>query len=88
MWEKIDNLIFLIVGILLILFRKEFARFVMWYHRRRWHRRKQVKNGAKEYSKEAWSAGERFAQVLTIVVGSFFVILSLLSLLGILKEKP
>jgi len=88
MWEGqiIENIISLVIGVLLILFRKEFAKLVIWYHRRRWYRRKNVK--LKEYPEKAWLAGNYFAQCMAVILGLFIATLSILSLLGIIKTKP
>jgi hypothetical protein len=88
MWEKMDDFAFLIVGVLLVLFRKECAKFVIWYHRRRWYRRTNTKSKHKEYPQEAWSAGNYFVQIFAVIMGLIVATLSLLSLLGILKVKP
>ena len=86
--EKIDDIAFLIVGVLLVLFRKECAKFVIWFHqRRRWYRRKLTKSQQTEYPQEAWTAGNYFIQVFAVVIGLIIATLSLLSLLGILKLK-
>jgi len=85
-WSKIEYLISLIIGVLLILFRKEFANLVIWYHLRRWCKRKNVQ--VKQYPEKAWSAGKYFVQVFAVIIGLIFSVMSLLALLGILKEKP
>lgn len=88
MWEKIDDLTFLVIGVLLVLFRKECAKFVIWYHRRRWYHREHTKDKQKEYPDEAWSAGNYFVQIFVLIMGIIVVVLSLLSLFEILKVKP
>lgn len=54
-WSKTEDLIFVIVGVLLILFRKEYANLLIWYHRRRWYSRKNAQR--KQYPEEAWLVG-------------------------------
>jgi hypothetical protein len=81
---------FLMVGILLIVFRKKFAMFVMWYHQRRLQRLKRTKHKLQEYPQEvqskAWLAANRFTEVISFIVGLFFIVGVVLVWLGIIKR--
>ena len=70
------------VGFLAILFRKQFAKLVMWYHRRRWYHRKKVRTTTTEYPREAWTTSNRLVQVYAVIIGVGFIIWGVLSLSG------
>jgi hypothetical protein len=69
MGTQMESLLLVIVGVLAVLYRKKFVTLLMWYHRRRWYRQAKRPDKKLEYPEEAWSAANRFAEVLTAIVG-------------------
>jgi len=88
----ITDLVLLATGTLVIIFRKQYAGFVMRYHRKRLQRMKKTKAKLQKYPEEvqskAWSVANRYTEIMSIIIGAFFVIMSILSMLGILERKP
>ena len=84
------DFVFLTVGILVIIFRKRFAAFVMRYHLKRLQHMKRTKAKLERYPEEvrskAESAATLYTEIMCIIVGAGFVIMSILSLLGILER--
>lgn len=84
---QIDGAILVIVGILAVFFRKNFAKFVIWYHTKRWYRRKSNKNKS-EYPTAAWSVSGRLIQVYALIIGIAFVIIGASLLFNLFAPKP
>jgi uncharacterized membrane protein len=85
------DLVFLAIGVLVIIFRKQFTAFVMRYHQRRLQHMKRTESKLQRYPEKsqmkAWSTANRFTEIMLIIIGAGFVIMSMLSLLGILEHR-
>ncbi|MHC4124362.1 MAG: hypothetical protein ACYSSI_12365 [Planctomycetota bacterium] len=86
-----DDFVFLTVGILVIIFRKQFAAFIMRYHLKRLQHMKRTKVKLEKYPEKvrskAESAANLYTEIMIIIIGVGFIIMSMLSILGILKRK-
>jgi len=80
---SIEGFILLIVGVLAVLYRKAFARLVIWYHRRRWCRQKEGRNKLEEYPARSWSVSNRIVQIYAVIIGTAFVIGGIFLLLNL-----
>ena len=86
-----DDFVLLTVGILVIIFRKRFAAFIMRYHLKRLKHMKRTKAKLEKYPEKVRSKAEStanlYTEILCIIIGAGFVIMSILSLLGILERR-
>jgi len=86
-----DDFVLLTVGILAIIFRKQFAAFIMRYHLKRLRHMKRTKAKLEKYPEKvrskADSAANLYTEIMIIIIGVGFVIMSMLSILGILDRR-
>ena len=83
MWERMDAIISLIVGVLMVLFSNRFAKSVFRFHSKRAINKPELER----HLKQTEHATNRYTQVFVTIIGLVFVAFGLLLLLGVLKLK-
>ena len=80
--DKFLDAIFVLAGLLLVIFNKQMADFTYNYHIRRWARKKKVTVESPGYPQEAVNSSKIFSRILCVIVGLCFVISGAYSLLA------